>query len=235
MRSRVRRAPSASSAASAASTQGVGSGYGAMIRRSRPITAGVGQQAADTRAGQRPGLGQRSQHAQVGMLAQQGRGAVGIGELQVGLVDDHQRAVGQRRRQPCDVGQRHQTAGRVVGRAHEDQLHRVRQARQHGVHVQREGLVQRQALHRRALHARAHRIHAEGRRADGDGIHARPAERAHQQVDGLVAAATDQHLVLAHGVQVGQTARAERPAADPDSGSVHHRDHPMAATATRWR
>src|SRR3546814_3176500 len=45
------------------------------------------------------------------------------------------------------------------------------------------------------------RVHAEGRRLDQDRIAAGAAERAHQQVDRLVAAAADQQLFGPHAVE----------------------------------
>jgi hypothetical protein len=43
-----------------------------------------------------------------------------------------------------------------------------------------------------ALDSRGHLVHPESRRKDHDAVAFRPAESAHQQVDGLVAASADQ-------------------------------------------
>ena len=90
----------------------------------------------------------------------------------------------------------------------------------HRLHIQREDQscsAAAPSTHRGTLDPRRHGIHAEGRRQMIDVVLPGPAEHAHQQVDGLVAAATDQHCPATHR-RVGPVPAPGPAAAAPDSG-----------------
>ena len=164
------------------------------------------QQHAAAGAGQAVGLGERAQHHQPGVVPQQLGAAGGIRELDVGLVHDHQRPAGQGLGQLQDGLPGHEVAGGIVGRAHVHQFHGRRARGQHGRDIQGESprRVERDAHHAGPLDARGDRVHAEGRRAHQDLVRACAAEGAGEQVDGLIAAAGDQHVVRRLPVEGGE-------------------------------
>jgi len=73
----------------------------------------------------------------------------------------------------------------------------------HAIGVERETALpqQRHLANRRALDTCGHGIHAKGWRTDDDIVDARTAESAHQQVDGLIAAAAGKDLLFLHAVK----------------------------------
>ena len=209
-----RRSAAGASARNASSTHGAGSGYGAWQRCSTAISSGVGDHAADPRRGQRVGLGQRAQHDDVGVRREQRNRRRLLGVLDVGLVDHHQRAAFELSRQRARSRPAAATCRRDCRRAQEHQLRAplATAASATAAKSQCESVVaiaQRHLDHARAVQPRAHRVHAERRRRDQRPRRARAADRAHQQVDGLVAAAAGQQLRRLAAVQLGQC-RAQR-------------------------
>ena len=156
---------------------------------------------------------QRTQHGDVGVRTQQrGRGRA-VGEFAVGLVHHHQRVAFQRVRQGPDAVQRDGRTRRIGGRAQEHQLGPLTERRlADGVEIGDEpgvAIDQRHLDDACALQACADHVHAEHRRRHHDGVLSGHAQRAHQQVDGLVAAAPDQQLLRRHAINLRQ-ARAKR-------------------------
>ncbi len=104
-----------------------------------------------------------------------------------------------------DLGQRDRRPAGIAGRTQEHQLgHLAQRCLHHRIDVGDQPsrvFAQRHFDDARILQPRAHRIHAEYRRGDHDRVAARLAQRPQQQVDGLVAAAAEQHLLRRAGVQ----------------------------------
>ncbi|MNV37273.1 hypothetical protein D3C71_1287860 [compost metagenome] len=153
-------------------------------------------------------LGQRVQHGDVLVTAQQrGRGRL-LGVLTVGLIHHHQRPALQRVGHPLDLAQRDHAARGIGRRAQEHQRGVTTQRRgNHGIDIgdQRIALIdQRHLDQQRVLQAGADGIHAEHRWRGHHRIAARLAQRAHQQIDGLVAATADQQLFGGAAVQLGK-------------------------------
>src|SRR6185437_8079657 len=114
----------------------------------------------------------------------------------------------ERARQGQDLTAIETIAGRIVGRAQEDQaqLPRGERRRAQRWHVGRPVLLALQWLldDLRALDARGHGVHAEGRRADQYRILTGATVAAYQQIDRLIAAAAHQQLLCRHTVEVGE-------------------------------
>ncbi|MCW0450759.1 hypothetical protein NB706_003593 [Xanthomonas sacchari] len=159
-------------------------------------------------------LGQRAQHRQVGMAREQAGGRGFVGKLAIGFVHHQHRTSLQALGGAIDVGQRDRRTAGVARRTQEHQLGHLAQCGvHHRVHVGQQafgGIAQRHLDHARVLQPRAHRVHAEHRRGDDDGVAARLAQGAQQQVDGLVAATAEQHLFRGAGVQLRQCGAQRR-------------------------
>ncbi|CRR24236.1 hypothetical protein PAERUG_E15_London_28_01_14_08446 [Pseudomonas aeruginosa] len=119
--------------------------------------------------------------------------------------DHHQCLPAQRNHHPLDFVQGDVTAGRVRRGAQEHQLGTLRLGRiDHRIQIGAQAIL---AVHQRhfnqcgTLQARADGVHAEHRRRDQHAIATRHAQRAYQQINGLVAAAADQQLLRRHAVQ----------------------------------
>ncbi len=157
-------------------------------------------------------LDNRAQHDEVVQCAiQQGCCARCSGEFDIGLVDDDQCAIMQGLHDAAaHHGERHQTAARIVWRARR-RVSRVRRCdcREQRVDVERKIRAQGNFDDRGALYGRADQAYI----PKVGGLIAiaslsGAAEAADQQVDRLIAAAADQHLLqLSHAVEFRQACR----------------------------
>ena len=200
-----------------------------MIRRSRPMISGVGQQRRRSvhRRARGPWTACAARRCPGGGPAVRARWAPW-------------RSRHRLRRPPAAHGRasalasagcrgRDRVAGRIVRRAHEHQLDvPACSAASEASIVERIApfAPQRHLEHAGALDACAHGVHAEGRRADEDAVDAGAAEGAHQQVDGLVAAAARQRRTRARRRTAARAARPARAAGAPDSDSGRRRWYP---------
>ena len=129
-RSRVCRRLAAANARKARCALGAGTGYGAWQRRSTAMTSGIRDHAADPRRGQRVRLRQRAQHRQIGLVRDGWNQRRRIRELDVGLVDHHQRPAREFARECENSRCGEHAAGGIARRAQE---HQSRGRRQRGL------------------------------------------------------------------------------------------------------
>jgi hypothetical protein len=160
--------------------------------------------AARTRKG--VSLGQRAQNHKVGPLREMSRECCLGGELNVRLIDHHQRVLRERGRDPQDRIGREEVPGRVIRRAEKNDLDPGRRTFEQRLLIEREALVrtQRHIHHLRSLDARGHGIHTEGGWADEHRVVLCTTKCADQKVDRIIAAACGKDRERRHAVEPRQ-------------------------------
>ena len=186
--------------------------------------SGVREQRAAACAGERVRLRQRAQHDQIREAIERSLiRLVDVGELDVGLVDDHdQRVVAQLRAQQSRWRARSSRLPvGLFGVQRKTSLTPSRHAASTACasSAKPRSLSSGTSIDARALDARRDLVHAECRRTDQHAVLPGATERAHQQVDAFVAAAAGEHVLRRDAVQLREMLRSARAAAARDSDS----------------
>mmetsp|Transcript_7734 Transcript_7734/g.11665 ORF Transcript_7734/g.11665 Transcript_7734/m.11665 type:complete len:419 (-) Transcript_7734:12-1268(-) len=169
----------------------------AVVHEPDDLRVADGHAQAD--ASQPEGLAERLQHHQPRELVQVLAGAAHFlgHKVHVRLVHHHQAPVAPLEDLPHDLDG-DGLGGGVARRAEEQQLGVRRDARQDLGHAGVERGGERHLDDGDVVHLGAHLVHAVGGRRGEDPVRARPAEDAHQQVDGLIAAHAQEDLLRPH-------------------------------------
>ncbi len=175
-------------------------------RVQQPAYALADEGVAEAHAGEAVGLAEGAQHDDVlvpGLEEVQAVGVVGVvDELAVGLVEDHRHALGERGQELLGLAAPHDAAGRVVGAAEPDELGPRRDRRAH----RRKVVVEVAQRHRDDTGL--HELGRLGVPAVGEVRHhdlvAGVAEQLRDELDDDLRAVTDDHVLGAHAVGLGE-------------------------------
>ena len=146
-------------------------------------------------------LGKRLENNQIGILVKESKQAGLFGKVDVGFIDNHHAT--KAAQDLLHLREREAVARRVVGRTKEEQLAVVVGPCQQGFDGEGEIVVQLHLAHLHVVDVCCHTIHAVAG-TDGNGIvNTRRAEDAEAEVDGFVAAVTNEDVCRGNALEGG--------------------------------